>query len=80
MQRTPGMTTTINTQTQRTGLASQNHHIVLMTGDTSAPTVPRPIYDSASADVLCGPDSKAGRMMAAALSVSQGVRVDVMGK
>ena len=80
MQRTPGLYTSINTQTQRTGLPNQNHHIVLVTDDTLAPSKPTAIYDTASADILCGDESTAGKMMAAALSVSQGVRVDALGK
>lgn len=80
MQRTPGMYTAINTQTQRTGLPTQSHSIVFMTGDTTAPTAPEPIYDTATADAVSGADSNAGRMMAAALFVSQGVRVSTMGK
>lgn len=80
MQRTPGMYTAINTQTQRTGLPNQNHSIVFVTSDVGAPATPTPIYDTSSADAVSGADSNAGRMMAAALSVSQGVRVDVVGK
>lgn len=80
MQRTPGMYTEINTQTQRTSLPTQSHSIVFMTGDATAPTTPAPIYDTATADDISGANSKAGRMMASALSVSQGVRVDTVGK
>lgn len=80
MQKTPGVYTEINTQTQRTGLPNQSHSIVFMTGDATAPTTPQPIYDTASADAVSGADSNAGRMMAAALSVSQGVRVQTLGK
>lgn len=80
MQRTPGMYTAINTQTQRTGLPSQNHSIVFITGDVGAPATPTPIYDTASADAVSGADSNAGRMMAAALMISQGVRVETVGK
>ena len=80
MQRTPGIYTDINTQTQRTGLPSQDHYIVFVTGDATAPANPTPIYDTASADDVSGTDSNAGRMMAAALTVSQGVRVDTVGK
>lgn len=78
--KTPGIYTDINTQTQRTGLPNQNHRIVFVTGDTSAPTVPTPIYDTASANVVSGDNSNAGRMIAAALSISQGVRVETVGK
>lgn len=80
MQRTPGIYTEVNTQTQRTGLPNQNHSIVFMTDDMGAPATPKPIYDTASADAVSGADSNAGRMMAAALSVSQGVRVQTLGK
>ncbi|WP_201594801.1 hypothetical protein [Psychrobacter fulvigenes] len=80
MQRTPGMYTEINTQTQRTGLPNQSHSIVLITSDAQAPATPTPIYDTATADTVSGANSNAGRMMAAALSVSQGVRVDTVGK
>lgn len=80
MQRTPGMYTVINTQTQRTGLPSQSHSIVFVTGDLGAPTMPTSIYDTASADTISGANSNAGRMMAAALSISQGVRVETVGK
>lgn len=80
MQRTPGIYTDINTQTQRTGLPNQNHTIVFVTSDLGAPTNPKPIYDTATADAVSGADSNAGRMMAAALSVSQGVDVETMGK
>ncbi|WP_413190181.1 hypothetical protein [Psychrobacter sp. AT9] len=80
MQRMPGIYTAINTQTQRTGLPSQNHRIVFVTGDAAAPVNPTPVYDTATADSIIGTDSNAGRMMAAALTVSQGVRVDAMGK
>lgn len=80
MQRTPGMYTAINTQTQRTGLPNQNHSIVFVTSDVGAPATPTPIYDTSSADAVSGADSNAGRMMAAALSISQGVRVDTVGK
>ncbi|AOY43465.1 hypothetical protein AOT82_1086 [Psychrobacter sp. AntiMn-1] len=78
--KTPGIYTDINTQTQRTGLPTQDHRIVFVTGDTAAPSNPTPIYDTASADALCGDSSNAGRMMDAALSVSQGVGVEVVGK
>lgn len=80
MQKTPGIYTEINTQTQRTGLPNQSHSIVFATGDLDAPPNPEPIYDTASADTVSGSDSNAGRMMAAALSISQGVRVDTVGK
>lgn len=80
MQRTPGIYTDINTQTQRTGLPNQNHTIVFVTSDIGAPTTPTPIYDTASANIVSGANSKAGRMMAAALSISQGVRVETVGK
>ncbi len=80
MQRTPGMYTAINTQTQRTGLPSQNHSIVFITGDVGAPATPTAIYDTAGADSVSGDNSNAGRMMAAALSISQGVRVETVGK
>lgn len=80
MARTPGLYTDINTNTQRTGLANQNHSIVFVTSDVGAPATPTPIYDTATADAVSGADSNAGRMMAAALSVSQGVRVETMGK
>lgn len=80
MQRTPGIYTDINTQTQRTGLPNQNHTIVFVTSDLGAPTNPKPIYDTATADALSGAGSKSGRMMAAALTVSQGVRVETVGK
>ena len=78
--KTPGIYTDINTQTQRTGLPIQDHRIVFVTGDTAAPSNPTPIYDTASADIVSGADSNAGRMMAAALSISQGVRVETVGK
>lgn len=78
--KTPGIYTDINTQTQRTGLPTQDHRIVFVTGDTKAPINPTPIYDTATADIVSGADSKAGRMMAAALSISQGVRVETVGK
>lgn len=78
--KTPGIYTEINTQTQRTGIPTQNHSIVFVTGDLGAPTMPTPIYDTASADTISGANSNAGRMMAAALTVSQGVRVDTLGK
>lgn len=80
MQRTPGMYTKINTQTQRTGLPSQSHSIVFITDDMGGPTMPTPIYDTASADTISGANSNAGRMMAAALSISQGVEVEMVGK
>lgn len=80
MQRTPGIYTDINTQTQRTGLPNQNHTIVFVTSDLGAPTSPKPIYDTATADAISGAGSKSGRMMAAALTVSQGVRVETVGK
>lgn len=79
-QRTPGMYTDINTQTQRTGLPSQNHSIVFVTSDLGAPTNPTSIYDTATADAISGDHSNAGRMMAAALTVSQGVRAATVGK
>ncbi|MGP5167372.1 hypothetical protein ACTXJ2_08445 [Psychrobacter alimentarius] len=78
--KTPGIYTDINTQTQRTGLPTQDHRIVFVTGDTAAPSNPTPIYDTATANVVSGANSNAGRMMAAALSVSQGVRVETVGK
>ena len=78
--KTPGIYTDINTQTQRTGLPTQDHRIVFVTGDAAAPSNPAPIYDTASANVVSGDNSNAGRMMAAALTVSQGVRVDTLGK
>ena len=80
MQRTPGIYTEINTQTQRTGLPSQNHSIVFITGDVGAPATPTAIYDTATADAISGDNSNAGRMMAAALSISQGGRVETVGK
>ncbi|WP_179288373.1 hypothetical protein [Psychrobacter sp. JB193] len=78
--KTPGIYTDINTQTQRTGLPTQDHRIVFVTGDTAAPSNPTPIYDTATANVVSGANSNAGRMIAAALSVSQGVRVETVGK
>ncbi len=78
--KTPGIYTDINTQTQRTGLPTQDHRIVFVTGDAAAPKNPTPIYDTATANVVSGDNSNAGRMIAAALSVSQGVRVETVGK
>lgn len=78
--KTPGIYTDINTQTQRTGLPTQNHSIVFVTSDVGAPVNPTSIYDTASADSVSGANSNAGRMIAAALSVSQGVRVETVGK
>lgn len=78
--KTPGIYTDINTQTQRTGLPTQDHRIVFVTGDTAAPANPTPIYDTATANAVSGSNSNAGRMMAASLTVSQGVRVETMGK
>ncbi|WP_131669831.1 hypothetical protein [Psychrobacter pygoscelis] len=80
MQRTPGTYTEINTQTQRTGLPSQNHTMVMVVSDPAAPAAPTAIYDTASADALCGDNSNAGRMITAAVNVSQEVRVNVVGK
>ncbi len=80
MPRTPGLYTEINTQTHRTGLPTQNHTIVFVTDDASAPAAPTAIYDTASADAVSGDNSNAGRMMSAALTISQGVRAAMVGK
>lgn len=80
--RTPAVYTEINTNTQRTGLAGQNHKIVFITQDTPVvpSSVPVSVYDKTSADVQFGADSEAGKMMATAVQVSQGVNVQVLGK
>ena len=53
---------------------------MFVTGDTAAPANPTPIYDTATANVVSGANSNAGRMMAASLTVSQGVRVETVGR
>lgn len=80
--RTPGTYTEINTNTQRTGLAGQNHKIVFITNDVSDPPVTTPvsIYDKTTADSQFGVGGDAGRMMATAIQLSQGVNVEALGK
>lgn len=80
MQRTPGVCTNINTRMKRAGLRSQNHSIVFVTSDKTRLDKPTPIYDKASADLIADRRSNAGRMMSAALAVSQEIRVDLLAE
>lgn len=86
-QRRPDTYTSINTNTQRTGLPSQSHKIVFLTSDTlganapaTATEVPVAVYDSAGADKAMGIESGAttsiaSRMVDTALKVSQHIRI-----
>ena len=80
--RTPGTYTEINTNTQRTGLAGQNHKIVIVTNDVppSPITTPVAIYDKTTANNQFGLNSEAGRMIDAMVRLSQGVNVVALGK
>ena len=80
--RTPGTYTEINTNTQRTGLAGQNHKIVIVTNDVQSVEngLPTAIYDKTTADSKFGVGSVAGRMMDAMVQLSQGVNVEGLGK
>ena len=80
--RTPGTYTEINTNTQRTGLAGQNHKIVMLTNDVTDPalTAPVAVYDKTTANAVFGDDSEAGRMMDAMVKISQSVNVVALGK
>ena len=80
--RTPGIYTEVNTNTQRTGLAGQNHKIVIVTNDVppSPITIPIAIYDKTTANSKFGLNSEAGRMMDAMVQLSQGVNVEGLGK
>lgn len=78
--KTPNTYTTINTNTERTGLPTQGHSLVFVTADAKAPTKPTAIYNTAQADTVCGATgSTASKMLAAALQVSQAVEVSVVG-
>ncbi len=85
-QRRPDTYIGVNTNTQRTGLPSQNHKILLlssedMADDAPASKTPQSVYDPKGADeavgVEAGKTSVASRMVATTLKVSQGVDVSV---
>lgn len=75
--RTPGIYSDIKVATQRNQLPNQAHKIIFINTDVPKEIPPTDIFDTAEADAKAKPQSNAGRMMAAALMVSQGVDVEM---
>ena len=75
--RTPGIYSDIKVATQRNQLPNQAHKIIFINTDVPKDIPPTDIFDTAEADAKAKPRSNAGRMMAAALAVSQGVDVEM---
>ena len=78
MQRTPGFYGDIKVNLQRNQLPNQAHKIIFVNTDVPKDIPPTPIFDTAEADTKAKPRSNAGRMMAAALMVSQAVDVEMV--
>jgi phage tail sheath gpL-like len=82
--RTPGVYVGYNTDTIRVGLPANNQKILFITEDVylagQEQTVPKPLYDSATAKTLYGDDSDTARMINAALKVASFVDVQSLGK
>lgn len=76
--RTPGVTTKVNVRMQRNQLPAQDHKIIFVNTDVPKDIPPTSIYDTADADAKARPRSNAGRMMAAALMLSQEVDVEMV--
>lgn len=83
--KTPGTYFDVNTNTQRTGLPANIHHVLFVHEDaliTDGLNVGMPIsiYDKAQADNLYGENSIAGRMITAAIKTNRTVDVQCLGK
>lgn len=76
--RTPGLYSDIKVATQRNQLPNQAHKIIFINTDVPKEIPPTDIFDTVEADTKTAKSqSNAGRMMAAALMVSQGVDVEM---
>ena len=80
--KTPGTYLDVNINTQRTGLPANIHKVLFITNDDQPETIAMPvsIYDKAKADQIYGADSKAGRMITAAIKTNRVVDVQCLGK
>lgn len=76
--RTPGLYSDIKVATQRNQLPNQAHKIIFINTDVPKEIPPTDIFDTVEADAKTAKSqSNAGRMMAAALMVSQGIDVEM---
>lgn len=87
--RTPDTYIDINLNAQRTGLPANVHKVLFITTPVptdepielpTPPEMPVSIYDKASADLIFGKNSVAGRMITAAVKVNRVVDVQCLGK
>ena len=79
--RTPGMYTSVNINTQRTGLPANTHKVLFLSPDTASVELSSPvnIYNQAEADAQFGQNSIMGRMISAAVKTNRLVSVQGLG-
>ena len=87
--KTPNVYTSVNINTQRTGLPANVHKVLFITTPVptdepvelpAQPEMPVSIYDKAQADAVFGQNSIAGRMITAAIKTNRTVDVQCLGK
>ncbi|MEX0569715.1 phage tail protein [Acinetobacter baumannii] len=77
--KVPDVYTSVNINTQRTGLPLNDQRVLFVTLDVlSAQFKPVDIYDKADADTKFGANSQAGRMITAAVKTNRTVNVQAV--
>ncbi|MFA2947640.1 phage tail protein [Acinetobacter pittii] len=77
--KVPDVYTSVNINTQRTGLPLNDQRVLLVTLDVlSEQFKPVDVYDKADADAKFGANSQAGRMITAAVKTNRTVNVQAV--
>ncbi|HAV3836668.1 phage tail protein [Acinetobacter baumannii] len=77
--KVPDVYTSVNINTQRTGLPLNDQRVLFVTLDVlSAQFTPVDVYDKADADTKFGANSQAGRMITAAVKTNRTVNVQAV--
>ncbi len=77
--KVPDVYTSVNINTQRTGLPLNDQRVLFVTEDVlSEQFTPVDIYDKADADTKFGDNSQAGRMITAAIKTNRTVNVQAV--
>lgn len=77
--KVPDVYTSVNINTQRTGLPLNDQRVLFVTEDVlSEQFTPVDVYDKADADTKFGANSQAGRMITAAVKTNRTVNVQAV--
>ncbi|MCE6415154.1 phage tail protein [Acinetobacter baumannii] len=77
--KVPDLYTSVNINTQRTGLPQNDQRVLFVTLDVlSTQFTPVDVYDKADADTKFGANSQAGRMITAAVKTNRTVNVQAV--